>query len=143
MPSNRVRGQEVEITLVKDGQPLDAIANIKSFEFKYEMETQSEGYLGERTERKDSIFKGISGSFEIHHEKKTLFEMFRSLVDRAKRRTPGVTVNIKATINYNNGERLRVVFPDVEFGEIPVNIGSRTDYVSTSLDFVCSDCTEV
>jgi hypothetical protein len=61
------------------------------------------------------------------------------IVDKARRRTPGTKINVKATLNFPNGERPRVVIPDVEFGELPLNFGSRSDYGAVTLDFEASE----
>ena len=66
--AQRIKGQEVETLIVVDGAPRDTITDIRSFEFAFQTEIMSEGYLGETTERKDSIFKGIRGRLELHFE---------------------------------------------------------------------------
>ena len=61
------------------------------------------------------------------------------ILDRAKRRTPGAIVNIKATLNFPNGDRPRVIINDVFFGELPINFGGRGDYGTFSVTFAASD----
>ena len=139
----RIKGQEVEVLLIVDNQILRSITAIKSFEMKYQLELLSEGYLGEKTERKDSIFKGIGASLEINFADKDVFDLFSKVVDKAKRRTPGTKVNIKATLVFPNGQRTRILIPDVEFGEIPLSFGSRSDYGSVSLEMEASDSTTI
>lgn len=139
MSGNRIKGQEVDVLMMENGQLVGSLSAVKSFEFKFQLEIISEGYLGERTERKDSIFKGISCSMEINHDDRAALSLFSRIVEKAKRRVPGATINIKATLNYPDGTRARILIPDVEFGEIPVNFGSRSDYGTTSLDMEASD----
>lgn len=136
----RIRGQEVEVILLVDNQIVRSLNSIKSFEMKYQQEIMSEGYLGERTERKDAIFKGIGASIEVNFSDKGVFAFFSAIVDRSKRRTPGTKINVKATLNLPSGERVRVIIPDVEFGEIPISFGSRSDYGTVSLEMEASDC---
>ncbi len=135
----RIRGQEVELLLVVNGAPKSNITTVRSFEVTLQTEIASEGYLGETTERKDSIFKGVAGKIEMHFDNQEVLKVFQTVVDKARRRTPGTKINIKATLNFDNGQRPRVLIPDVEFGPMPLNFGSRTDYGTASLDFEASD----
>lgn len=137
--AQRIRGQEVEVLLVVDGVPKTNMTNIKNFEVTLETEIMSEGYLGEPTERKDSIFKGVSGRMDMHFDNQEVLRVYQAIVDKARRRTPGTKFNIKATLNFPNGQRPRVVIPDVEFGQLPLNFGARGDYGSATLDFAASD----
>ena len=139
MASNRIKGQEVSIEIVADNQIVSSMTAVRSCEFKYNREILSEGYIGEKTERKDSIFKGVSGSMEVHLDDPNAFNFFIQMNDKSKRRLPGVTVNVKMTLNFPDGRRVRIIVPDVEFGELPVNFGSRSDNSTTSLDFEASD----
>jgi len=143
MASQRLKGQEVSIEIIKDSRPLDTISTIRSFDFSYQLETKSEGYLGETTDRKDSVFRGIKGRMEIHTNNKDIFNLIQSAVDKARRRSSGVRINIKCALQYPNGDRVRVTIPDVEFGEFPVKVGSRSDYVSIDLDFEASEARTV
>jgi len=137
--AQRLKGQEVEVILVVDGSPADTITAVKSFEFTYQTELKDEGFLGETTNRKDSVYNGIKGRMELQTDNKDIWTLFKAIVDKARRRTPGTKINIKATMNYPNGDRVRVIIPDAEFGELPFNVGGRGDYAHTTLDFAASD----
>ena len=143
MPSQRLLGQNVSIFIIQDSAPLTEVTCIKSFSFTYETEIKSEGYLGEFTERKDSVFKGVKMDMEIHTNNHSIFKLIKSAVDKAKRRTPGTRINIKATMTWPNGDVARVTFPDVEFGAFPVSVGGRAEYVSVKVDGACSDASAV
>lgn len=139
MPAQRIKGQEVECLLVVDGVPQSTITDIRNFEMEAKLEQLEEGYLGETTDRYDDIYKGIRGKMELHFENEDVFTLIASLIDRARRRTPGTQVNIKASLNFPNGDRARVLIPNVYFGALPLSFGSRTDYGNIALDFVASD----
>ena len=139
MSSNRIKGQEVEILLVVDGQIQDTITDVRSFEVAAKLETKEEAYLGEKTNRYDEIFNGVRGRLELHFETASVFDLMKSIIDRAKRRTPGTQINIKATLNFPNGDKSRVLISDAFFGEIPIGFGSRSDYGTFGLDFQASD----
>lgn len=133
--AQRIKGQEVQVLLVQNGVPLDSITAIRDFEFNYQLEIKSEGYLGETANRKDTVYNGIAGKMSMHFESKSVFTLFQSIVDTARRRTPGTKINIKATLAFPNGDRVRVIIPDAQFGEIPVSFGGRTEYGMASLTY--------
>lgn len=139
MADQRIKGQEVEVILVVDGTPQANITDVRSFEIAAKLELKEEGYLGEKTNRYDEIFNGIRGRIELHFENQDVFDLMKSVADRAKRRTPGTQINIKATLNFPNGQRPRVIIPDCFFGEIPINFASRSDYGTVGLEFNAAD----
>lgn len=143
MAAQRILGQQVSLIIIQDSAPLQELDCIRSFSFTYELEMKDEGYLGETTNRKDSVFKGVKLDMELHTNNKRIFQFIQSAVDKARRRVPGTRINIKATLTYSNGDLARVTFPDVEFGDIPVNVGSRTEYVTVKLDGACSEARAV
>lgn len=137
--AQRIKGQEVEILLILNGEPLATLFDIKSFEFSFDQEIMSEGYLGETTKRQDSIFNGITGRFEANVESEDFLGFYTQVVDKARRRIAGTQINIKTTLNFPNGDRPRIVIPDVEFGALPLNFGSRSDYGAVSIDFKAAE----
>ena len=137
--SQRIRGQEVELMAVVNGVPAATTTAVKSFEVAVKTEIKEEGYLGETTNRYDEIFNGVRGHIEFHVDNQAFLDIVLAIVDRARRRTPGVKINIKATLNFANGDRPRVLMQDCFFGEQPIGFGSRTDYGTYRLEFACSD----
>jgi hypothetical protein len=135
----RLKGQETELLIVVNGAPQNTITTVRSLEINTETEILSEGYLGETSERKDSIFKGMSGKIELHIENQDILKLFQKITDKARRRTPGVKINLKTTLNFSNGQRPRVLISDVEFGPMPLSFSSRADYANVSLDWAASD----
>ena len=136
--AKRIKGQEAEILIVKDGEVLDTISDIKSFEITFQLDQLSEGFLGQTTEQKDDVFKGVTGRMTLHTANDDVFDLIDAIVQKAQRRVPGKKINIKATLNYDNGDRPRVLLPDVSFGPIPLGFGSREAYGEVSLDFTSS-----
>lgn len=133
--AQRIKGQEVEVLLVADGAPVDSLTDVRSFDVTFQLEILTEGYLGETTNRRDEVFNGISGSMELHFEDPGVFEFISAVVDRAQRRTPGVRVNIKATLAFPNGQRTRVIIQNAFFGDIPLSFGGRSEYGTLSLTY--------
>ena len=135
MADQRIKGQEVQVLLIVGGEPQTTITDIRSFEVTFQTEILKEGYLGETTDRRDEIFRGVAGRMELHFENQDVFKLIQSILDRAQRREPGLKINIKATLQFPNGQNPKVVIPDVYFGELPVNFASRSDYGTLSLTF--------
>jgi len=139
MSDQRIKGQEVEVILIVDGTAQNTITDVKSFEVAPKLEMKEEGYLGEKTNRYDEIFNGVRGRMELHFENADIFDVMLSVIDRAKRRTPGTKINIKATLNFPNGDRPRVLVSDASFGEFPIGFGGRADYGTVGVEFQASD----
>lgn len=138
MADQRIKGQEVEILVLKDGQ-IQQFTDIQSFEMTQETETKEEEYLGEKANRYDEIYKGYSFSIGMHNSSPQLFPFLAAIKDRAQRRTPGTTINIKATLNFPSGLRSRVILNDAFFDAAGINFGSRSDYGTTTLPGKGSD----
>lgn len=133
--AQRIKGQEVEVRLIVNNALRDQITDVRSFEVAIQLEVLSEGYLGETTNRRDDVHTGVRGRIELHFENDDILTLAQEITDRARRRTPGTTITIKATLAFPAGVRRQVLIENVFFGEIPFSAGSRTDYVSTTLDF--------
>ena len=137
--AQRIKGQEVEIVVLVNGEPRENLTLARSLSFAFKTEILQEGYMGETTDRYDSVFKGVSGSIEFHFQDAAPFAVISDLVNKARRREAGTRVNIKATLNFPAGRRVRVIIRDAEFGELPIDFGSRSDYGTFKLDFGASD----
>ena len=138
----RIKGQEVDITMTLNGAPYGNITDVRSFEINIELDLMSEGYMGETTERKDSIFKGVTGKMEMHVSHPDVLKLMDTLVSKAARsgKFAASKVNIFATLRMVSiGKSPKVQLLDVEFGAIPLNFASRSDYGTVSLDFACSN----
>lgn len=138
MPDQRVAGQDVEVLLVKDREVLDTITNVKDVEITFRFELKEEDFLGEYTTRYDEFFKGASGRMAVQFDNPGVFDLAKSVQDRAQRRTPGVQINMKVTLNFPSGVRRRFVVQNLFFGDMPVAVPGRTEYVNVSLNFGAS-----
>lgn len=140
MANPRIKGQDAEITVVSNGIT-SVFTDIQSFEMMSVTETKQEGYLGEKSDRYDEIYKGYTGSFKMHNSNGELFKFAAIVKDRAQRRTPGIKINVKATLNYPNGERSRVNLQDAFFDDMGINFGSRDGYGESTIHFKGSEYT--
>lgn len=136
---NRIKGQEVEVVLIADGSPQRNFTAVRSFEFEYQQEIQSEQYLGETTNRKDTIFQGVRGRIEFHIESSDAFDIIKKIIDKARDRSVGTQINIKATLCFPNGDRSRVIISDAEFGAIPITFSDRSSYGNLTFEYEASE----
>lgn len=139
--SQRIKGQEVRVTMVAPTGTVEAIGSggVSSFELEFKTEILSEGYLGETTERKDDIFKGVSGRMEIHLDRQSYFRFVQAVLDRSQRRSAAeARFNVLTSLTFPNGERPRVLLEDIFFGPLPVNVGGRDEYVTATVEFECA-----
>lgn len=139
--AQRIKGQDVNVQIIQGGLVLANLINIKSFDFSYELEIKKEGYLGQKTDKRDMVFNGISGKLEITPENQDVLTFMEAVRAKAENRTPGVQFNIKATLNFPNGQRPVITIPDASFGAIPMSFGSRTDYATVSVPYEASSAT--
>jgi hypothetical protein len=137
--AQRIKGQEVEIIMLVDGAPRENLAFAKSLDFTFLTERKTEGYLGETTNRFDTIFNGVEGKTQHHFDNPEPFNIIRLIINKARRREPGTQFNMRSTLNFPRGQRARLIFRDVEFGALPIGFSSRSDYGSFALDFGCSE----
>lgn len=139
--AQRIKGQEVRVTVTSPIGTEESIGagGVSSFELEFKTEILSEGYLGETTERKDDIFRGVSGRMEIHLERQAYLRFIQRVTDRSQRRTAAdARFNVLVSLQFPNGERPRVLLDDVFFGPLPVNVGARDEYVSATVEFECA-----
>jgi hypothetical protein len=139
MPSYRVRGQEVSVQVVQNGKIVAELTDVKSFDVEFQLDVMTEGYLGEFTDRRDDMFKGVSGKIEFHIENNAPFDFINAIVQRSQSRVKGTQFNVQSTINLPNGQVKRLLVNDIFFSSIPVNVGSRSDYVTYSLPYEAAE----
>lgn len=139
MGASRIKGIDVEVRIVSDGELEATLTAIQSFEIEDQLEILSEGFLGEGSKRKDEIYNGVRGRFTMQSESQDYFTFNQKVIDRAKRRTPSVQFNIVATLLYPNGDTPRISIPDVSFGSMPFAFSDRQSYGTITVEFEAED----
>lgn len=140
-PSQRLKGQEVAILITQDGALQDSLTDIQNFNMTAQFEIKSQGYLGEKTNRKDEIYNGCKFDMELHLHKQDWFAFQFAIKQRAQRNTPDTMFNITGVLSFPNGQTPTVLIQDVHFGEQPLAISSRGDYVKVKLEGEADDFT--
>lgn len=138
-PAQRIKGQEVSILITTDGSLEDTLTDIQNFNLEPEFEVKTQGYLGEKTNRKDEIYNGVKFDFELHLHKQDWFVFQKRIKDRAQRITPDTQFNITGVFSFPNGETPTLIIPDAFFNSQPLSISSRGDYVKVKLQGEAED----
>ena len=134
---NRLKGQDVEIQVIKNGEVVESVTNVRSFELAFINEVTEEQYVGETSPRFDVFSKGFRGKIEINLSDGSLFLAgFRA---QARTRLPGTRINVKATLQYPNGTRQRLLLTGCVFEDVPFTWGARSEYGTVSLSFKSTD----
>jgi hypothetical protein len=137
--NQRIRGADVAIATTAAGALQNTFTNVENFNATFKFEKLVQRYIGIQTVLTDEIFAGIEGKLKLHlwDEQFTLF--IQAVQSRAQRQTPTSVFNHVATMNFPNGEAPVLSFPDVNYGDMPLDMASGKDYVSLDLDFVGSE----
>lgn len=139
MSDPRLKGQEVSIRIIQDGVVQTSIDSVSNFNDEVGLELKEDGFLGENVNRFDEILNGFGGDMEIQLTKANWVQLQLSIIDRAARRTPGVTFNVVRVDLFGNGDSLVFTYTDVKWGALPSSVASRGDFVKPKLMFKCSE----
>jgi hypothetical protein len=137
--NQRIRGADVAIAVTAANALQDTFTTIDSFGSTFKFEKLVQRYLGEQTVRTDEIFAGVEGKMKLHLWDEQFLSFILAIQSRAERVTPTSVFNIAATMNFPNGEDPVISYPDINFGDVPLEMPNGKDYVSMDLDFVCSE----
>ena len=137
--NQRIRGADVALAITDAGALAETLTAIVNFNVTFKFEKLTQRYLGEQTVRTDEIFGGIEGKMKFHLYDEAFSTFILDLQLRARRLSPTIVFNIVSTMNFPNGEQPVLSFPDVNFGDIPLDIGDAKDYVAMDFDFIGSE----
>jgi len=137
--AQRLKGQEIELVITSGGVLQDTLTDIHNFNVEFESEIKSQGYLGEKTNRKDDVYNGVKFDFEMHTHSQDWLRLIIAIHDRQKRNTPNLVINIGAVLFYPNGDEPSIYIPDAKFGPQAVSTPSRTDYANKKLSGEADD----
>lgn len=136
----RLKGQEVAVSIISATAGLEpGVSEVKALEVQFDRDILSEGYLGQTTEQKDDIFKGVSGKIDFHTPNADVLSLTQRINEVSRRRLPGESISIVATFNFPIGGRRRIAIQSAAFGNIPISTPSRDDYTTVSYEFASDD----
>jgi len=134
-----IKGQETRFTLTSPKGQETSVTKIKDSTFTFDMEIITEQYLGETADQFDDIFRGVTVELTFDLTDPATYDLVQQIVDRAARRTPAAgKFSVISVLNFPSGERRRILFPDLKFGEIPTGFGGRDEYGEVKLTGKCS-----
>lgn len=141
MATFRIKGQEVQVRLTRNGVLDRTIVDIKSASVTLKISQKLEGYLGRSSEDTDDQFDHVEGSIVVHPRSQDIILLARDIKLRAQRQIAqgALVINLIAKLTFPNGNRPTIIVPDLNFGDIPLNFPAREQYVDTTLSFVGSD----
>ena len=140
--TQRIRGQEVVISVLKDSETVKALSNVRNFTVTPRFSKMEEKYLGETSNRYDEMFDGVNFEFELHMDDPDVLDFVTAIKYRAQRRVGGfsnVKINITATLNFVGGVQPTVNLVDCYFEDMPIGFGSRSDYGTFKVSGSCDD----
>lgn len=137
--AQRIRGQEVKVYVLADGVTQLSLADVRSFSLTPKFTKLEEQYLGETSKRYDELFDGVDFDMELHVEDAGVIDFIAFVRARAVDRTSKAYVNIQADLQFASGEKKTVILKDCFFENMPLNAGSRSDYVTFKISGSCGD----
>lgn len=137
----RVKGQDVLISVTSAGQPQDFITDVRNFELTPKFEKLEEQYLGQTSKKYDDIFHGVDFKFDLHLESASFTRFVNAVKERAASRggASASTINIKATLQFPGGTVKTVTLKECYFDEMPLSFGGRQEYGQFTISGSCSD----
>lgn len=135
----RIRGADVALAITADGDLQTSLTAIESFNTIFKFEKLVQRYLGEQTVRTDEIYGGIEGKMKLHLYTEDFANFILNLQLRARRLSPSITFNVVATMNFPNGDTPVISYPDINIGDIPLDMANAKDYVAMDLDFIAGE----
>lgn len=134
-----IKGQETLFTLTSPGGLEETVDKIKDASFTFEMELITEQYLNEVADQYDDIFRGCGVELTFNLRSAKTFDLVERIISRAQRRSSAnEKFSVCSTLRFPNGERRRMLFPDLKFAEIPTSLGARDEYAEMKFSMKCS-----
>ena len=128
--TNRLKGQEVSIKWLIDGNVDEEVDTIKDCEVTIDKELLEEKYLGETAKQYDSVYSGVKCSGTMHVRRAKILRIIAKDVQKARKRAGGFTqVDITVSLAMPDGEIVTIIIESVEFGPWPISIGGSAEFV--------------
>lgn len=135
----RIKGQEITISVVRGGVLEASFTDIKNFNITVKSEVKKQGYLGEKGSRTDDVFDSVDFDFEMHVHNTEWTKFVTAVQQRQKRQLPDLEINIAGTFFYPNFETQAWIMANAKFGDVPIGISDRKEYVNVKLSGSCDD----
>ena len=135
----RLKGQDMVVAVTHNNNPVE-ISKVMSFEYSHQMDTTEQGFLGESSDEKDSVYKGVKGEFKVQVPNANIFHLIDAVVAQVRSRTSGDKFNLTLRRKLPGADsELVTTFSDISFGEIGHSVSGRTEYEEVTLPFSCPE----
>lgn len=135
-----LKGQETVCTILRSGVLEEQLTEIESFSVVFKFEKIVRRNIGETTVRFDEVFAGCEGKSKLRVYAESFLLYLQALENRARRVSPAITFSFTTTLMFpGTRQQPTISFPDVSFGDFPLDIPSSKDYVTIELDWGCGE----
>lgn len=130
----RIKGQEMQVRITKGGELKRTLTAVESLTFTVKVDILRKSYLGETTDRRDDIYRGVALELSIDSESPEVIELLEAIRDRASRRTSAAETQINVTFSMAfQQKRKRISIPDLHFQDPGLSVSGRDAYVPLKL----------
>ena len=140
MSTQRLKGQEVFIKWLVDGNIDEEVDTFKDVTVTIGKELLEARYLGETAVQYDSVYKGAKVEGTMHVRRRKILSIIERDVLKARKRAGGFTqVDITVSLALPDGDLATIIVEAVEFGPWPINIPDAADFVDIKFDAAGSE----
>ncbi len=140
----RLLGQSAFINVVQDGVLSRSFKAVVSFEFTDQLEVIKEGYVGETTDRTDSVYGGTDFSMEAAMKGPDESALRVALIAKARRQAGAANrVDVSFTYAFPDGQSRNITLLNCDFGNIGWSVGGRAEIVKSSWEGSCSETSTI
>ena len=99
----------------------------------FKIKVNEDDYLGQEASKYRMVWIGMELKINnITSTKKKWLDLVDAIVEKAKGKI-NIDFTCLCNLKYTNGERAKIIIPDLSFGDIPVNFGGKSENVTKSL----------
>lgn len=126
----------MQLRVTSGGLLVRTFTAIENFTWTVFSEIIQKSYAGETTDRYDTIFKGTGFDFNVDAESADAFILMQTIADAGatRRSQAGVQLNIAFVANFPNGQRPRVIIPDLKIADPSLGFQNREAYLGQKLN---------
>ena len=130
----RIKGQEIQVRITQGGDLKRTLTAVESLTFTVKVDILRKSYLGETTDRRDDIYRGVALELSIDSESPDVIDLLTAIRDRASRRTAASETQVNVTFSMAfQQKRKRISIPDLHFQDPGLSVSGRDAYVPLKL----------
>jgi hypothetical protein len=130
-------GENVQLRIVKDGALQKQFTDIKRSSVKFKRKILEDEYLGQSDIKTRMIRNGCEGRLEDMTTTQGDWLDLNDMIDDKAEGKSSVEFALAMVFNYASGDKERVIFTNISFGDLDVSMGSKSENVTKSIDWKC------